>query len=240
MRRNCGTSIGFWVVATALAVCMASNLNASAQSPSEELLFLGKPGPNAISLKISVGHGKKDSFRFGEAMALDFRASRQCYVIALNVTASGDVSVIVPSGEAPDNRILPDREYTLFGPNSRVKLTADDVLKDAKIVIYACSRPINLDPLKVPPGEQITGISGSSAEQMRILTEKIKDLSRDDGFNCEILFVKPTGDSAVSLVGIGLPLPERAKSAAPPKSVKPGGVTGGQGVRTGIEKPDQR
>src|SRR5208337_3743031 len=101
---------------------------------------------------------------------------------------------------------------------------------------FACSKPINLDPLKIPAGERAIGTSRSSIEQMRILREKIEDLSRDDGFNCEIFFVKPMGDSAVSLVSIGLP--EKVKGMVPPKSVKPGGVTGGQGFTNGIEKPE--
>jgi len=228
----------FWVVGSALTVCMPYDMIALAQSQADELLFVGKPGPNAIPLQISVGNGRKVSFRFGEAMALHFRASRQCYVIAVKLSADGDASIIVPSGEPPDNRILPGKEYTLFGPHSRVKLTANEGLKDAKIIIYACSKPISLSPLRIPVGEQVIGISRSSAEQMRILREKIEDLSRDDGFNCEIFFVKAMGDSAVSLVSIGLA--EKVKGMVPPKSVKPGGVTGGQGFTNGIEKPEQR
>lgn len=237
MWRMCRRSVGFWLVASALTVCMPSNMIALAPSPADELLFVGKPGPNAISLQMSVGDGMKNSFRFGEAMALHFTASRQCYVIALNLSAGGDANIIVPSGESPDNRILPGKEYTLFGPHSRVKLTADEGIRDAKIIVYACSKPLDLAPLKIPAGEHVIVVSRSSAEQMRILREKIEDLSRDDGFNCEILFVKPMGDSAVSLVSVGLP--EKVKGMVPPKSVKPGGVTGGQGVTNGIEKPGQ-
>ena len=118
-----------------------------------------------------------------------------------------------------------------------MKFTADEGLRDGKIIIYACSKPLDLAPLKIPAGEHVIVVSRSSAEQMRILREKIEDLSRDDGFNCEILFVKPMGDSAVSLVSVGLP--EKVKGMVPPKSVKPGGVTGGQGVTNGIEKPGQ-
>jgi hypothetical protein len=238
MWRICRRLVEFWVVASALTVCMPSDMIALAQSPADELLFLGKPGPNAISLQISVGDGRKNSFRFGEAMALHFTASRRCYVIALSLSAGGDAKIIMPPGESPDNRILPGKEYTLFGPHSPVKLTADEGLRGAKIIVYACSKPLNLDPLKIPAGERMIGILRSSTEQMRILREKIENLSRDDGFSCEILFVKPEGDAALSLVSVGLP--EKIKTMVPPKSVKPGGVTGGQGLSTGIEKPDQR
>ena len=233
MWRMCRRLVEFWVVASAFTVCMPSNMIALVQSPADEFLFIGKPGPNAISLQISVGDGRKTSFRFGEAMALHFTASRQCYVIALSLSAGGDAKIIMPSGESPDNRILPGKQYTLFGPHSPVKLTADEGLRDGKIIIYACSRPFNL----IPAGEQMIGILRSSTEEMRVLRERIEDLSQDDGFNYKIFFVKPMGDSAVSLVSIGLP--EKIKSMESPKSVKPGGVTGGQGVRTGIEEPDQ-
>ena len=118
MWRMCRRLVGFWVVASAFTVCMHSNMIALVQSPADEFLFIGKPGPNAISLQISVGDGRKTSFRFGEAMALHFTASRQCYVIALSLSAGGDAKIIMPSGESPDNRILPGKQYTLFGPHS--------------------------------------------------------------------------------------------------------------------------
>jgi len=238
MKETCRRLVGFWVVAAALAICIPSDTLAQEETAADALLFLGTAGPNAIPLQISTGKDRSDTFRLGETISLNLRASRQCYVIAVILSADGDASIILPTGESPDNRILPDKEYTLLGASSRVKLTADESLRGAKIIVLAFSRPFKPGPLRVAAGERMISVPRLRGERMRILKEKIEDLSRDDGFNREIFFVKPVGDSAVSLAPIGML--EREKGVEPTKSSKPGGLTGGQGIKSEEKQPDQR
>jgi hypothetical protein len=210
-----------------IALALASDLSPQAQ----EFLAAGKRGANPIGLRVWTNKGEGETFRRGESIALNFATSRRAYVMALNVSPQGDVLVLFPSGESPDNLILPNKTYTLFGPGSSISLTVSEQTREATIVFYASSIPFSLAPLQAPPNQPLLKIPHTNAADMKILLGKLEELSRDEGFNREIVLLRPVGDTDTSIVLMGEP--------KPPKSVRPGSLTGGQGLTPGTKKPDK-
>jgi hypothetical protein len=192
--------------------------------PRQAWMSVGEKGPNEIGLKVSTQKKQGETFSEGEPIVLNFETSRKAYVMAVNVSSKGDVMVLFPNGESPDNLILPGKEYTLFGPDSSIQVAANEKIKEAVIIFYAVSKPFNLNPLKAPEGQPIIRIAHSDVAQLGIFTKKLEDLSRDEGFNRQVVVLKSAGGGGI--------LPELMA----PRSVKPGGVTGGQGLKPEVEK----
>jgi hypothetical protein len=186
--------------------------------PRQVWMSLGEKGPNAIGLKVWTQKKKDESFAEGEPIVLNFDTSRKAYVMAVNVSPKGDVVVLFPNGESPDNLIRPGKTYTLFGPDSSIQVVANEKIKEAVIIFYAASKPFKLDPLKASEDEPVIRIPHSDASQIGVLIKKIKDLSRENDFTRHIVVLKSAGGGSISL------------ELMAPKSVKPGGVTGGQGL----------
>src|SRR5271157_2462150 len=187
-------------------------------------MSIGKKGPNEIGLKVWTQKKEGQAFSEGEPIILNFETSRKAYVMAVNVSPKGDIMVLFPNGESPENLILPGKTYTLFGPDSSIQVTANEKIKDAVIIFYAASKPFKLDPLKAPEGEPVIRIPHSDTDQLGVLSKKLEDLSDDEGFNSQVVVLKSAGSGGVSL------------KLMAPRSVKPGGVTGGQGLKPQEEK----
>ncbi|MGO9571704.1 MAG: DUF4384 domain-containing protein [Desulfomonilaceae bacterium] len=192
--------------------------------PRQVWMSAGTKGANEIGLKVWTQKKQNETFSEGEPIVLNIETSRKAYVMALNVSPKGDVMVLFPNGESPDNLILPGKTYTLFGPDSNIQVTANEKIKEAAIIFYAASKPFNLDPLKAPEGEPVIRIAHSDAAQLRALTKKLENLSHDEGFNRQVVVLKSAGSGRISL------------ELMAPKSVKPGGVTGGQGLKLEEER----
>jgi len=196
----------------------------TASDPRQFWMSDVKKGPNEIGLRVWTQKNKDEKFTQGESIILNFETSRRAYVAAVNVSPKGDVMVLFPNGESPDNFILPGKTYTLFGQDSSIQVTANEKIKEAVIIFYAASKPFKLDPLKAPEGEPVIRIAHSDAAQLAMLTKKLEDLSQDEGFNRQVVVLKSAGNGGISL------------ELMAPKSVKPGGVTGGQGLKPEAEK----
>lgn len=228
------TSKGLILSAVALAASIAPMTFARDREISpqaQELLAAGKIGSDPIGLRIWTQKGEGEAFRPGESVVLNFATSRKAYVMVLNVSPQGDVLVLFPSGESPDNLILPDKTYTLFGPGSSISLIMSEQTREATIVFYASSIPFSLAPLQARPGQPFLKIPHTNAADMKILIGKLEELSRDQAFNREVALLRPVGDTDSSIVLMGGP--------KPPKSTKPGSLTGGQGLTPGAEKPER-
>ncbi len=191
----------------------------STSDPRQVWMPVGKKGPNEIGLKVWTQKKEGEPFSQGEPIILNFETSRKAYVMALNVSPKGDVMVLFPNGESPDNLILPGKTYTLFRPDSALKVTASDKIKEAVIIFYASSKPFKLDPFKISESEPVIRIPHTDTERVAALAAKIENLAQDEGYNRQAIVLKASGDSAVSL------------QLMAPRSVKPGGVTGGQGLK---------
>ncbi len=196
----------------------------SSSDPRQVWMTAGKKGPNEIGLKVWTQKKQGEAFGEGEPIILNFRTSRKAYVMAVNVSPKGDITVLFPNGESPDNLILPSKTYTLFGPDSNIQVTANQKIKEAVIIFYAASKPFNLDPLKASESKPVIRIPHSDTAQVAVLTAKIESLAQDDGFNRQAVILKAAGSSGITL------------EIMAPKSVKPGGVTGGQGQQPEEEK----
>ncbi len=192
--------------------------------PRQVWMSLGTKGADEIGLKVWTQKKENEAFLEGEPIVLNFETSRKAYVMAVNVSPKGDVMVLFPNGESPDNLILPGKTYTLFGPDSSIQVTANEKIKEAVIIFYAASKPFKLDPLKAPEGQPVIRIAHSDAAQLGTLTKKLENISHDEGFNRQVVVLKSAGSGGISL------------ELMAPKSVKPGGVTGGQGVKPEAEK----
>ncbi|MGO9570576.1 MAG: DUF4384 domain-containing protein [Desulfomonilaceae bacterium] len=192
--------------------------------PRQVWMSVGQKGPNEIGLKVWTQKKHNEAFAEGEPIVLNFATSKKAYVMAVNVSPKGDVMVLFPNGESPDNLILPGTTYTLFGPDSSIQVTANEKIKEAVIIFYAASKPFKLDPLKAPEGQPVIRIAHSDAAQIGVLSKKLKDLSHNEGFTRQIVVLKSVGGGGISL------------ELMAPKSVKPGGVTGGQGLTPEKEK----
>jgi hypothetical protein len=227
MKASLWKTIGVLALLTGVVVWVPIVAPASPEDtsdPRQVWMSVGEKGPNEIGLKVWTQKKQDETFSEGEPIFLNFETSRKAYVMALNVSSKGDVMVLFPNGESPDNLILPGKTYTLFGPDSSIQVTANEKIKEAVIIFYAASKPFNLDPLKAPAGQPVIRIAHSDVAQLGILSKKLKDLSHDQGFNRQVVVLKSTGDGGISL------------ELMAPKSVKPGGVTGGQGLKPEVEK----
>jgi hypothetical protein len=207
-----------WV--TIVAVAGPENTS----DPRQVWMSVGEKQSNEIGLKVWTQKKQNEAFAEGEPIVLNFETSQKAYVMAVNVSSKGDVMILFPNGESPDNLILPGKTYTLFGPESSIQVTANEKIKEAVIIFYAASKPFNLDPLKAPEGQPVIRIAHSDVAQLGILTKKLKDLSHDEGFNRQIVVLKSAAGGGISL------------ELMAPRSVKPGGVTGGQGLTPETEK----
>ncbi len=210
------------ILLNSIAVFAASESN---PDPRQVWMSVGKKGPNEIGLKVWTQKKGGEAFSEGEPIVLNFETSRKAYVMALNVSPKGDVMVLFPNGESPDNLILPGKTYTLFGPDSSIQVTANEKIKEAVIIFYAASKPFKLDPLKASESQPVIRIPHTDTAQVAALTAKIEDLAQDDGFNRQAVILKAAGSSGITL------------ELMAPKSVKPGGVTGGQGLKPEEGKP---
>jgi hypothetical protein len=205
------------ILFNSIAVFAASESN---PDPRQVWMSVGKKGPNEIGLKVWTQKKQGEAFSQGEPIILNFETSQRAYVMALNVSPKGDVMVLFPNGESPDNLILAGKTYTLFGPDSSIQVTASDKVKEAVIIFYASSKPFNLDPFNVSESQPVIRIPHTDTAQVAALTAKIENLAQDEGFNRQAVILKAAGSSGITL------------ELMAPKSVKPGGVTGGQGLKS--------
>ncbi len=154
---------------------------------------------------------------------LHMKASHEAYIVAIYVSSKGDAVVLFPNGQTPDNRIIPEKEYTLFGEGSGIKLKVSDKMKEGQIVFFASSTPFKLAPLKPREGQACIKIAGSAAKELGVLKQRIEKLASDKGFNRIVLQLRAEGGEGVSLNLMGLPTSVT--------SDKPEGITGVQGEK---------
>ncbi|MBI5251256.1 MAG: DUF4384 domain-containing protein, partial [Desulfomonile tiedjei] len=114
---------------------------------SEDLLSLGTLGPSPIALSVWTNQPPGYKFKAGDRVVIYFKVDRDCYVTALNISTQGDVTVLFPSKEHPDNHVKAGEQYSLFGDDSRIRLVMGTGLPEVKTVFYATSEPVSLDPL---------------------------------------------------------------------------------------------
>jgi hypothetical protein len=187
------------------------------------------PGPKAADLKVWTEKAKEEWAKAGIPAIVRVKSSEKGYLTAIYVSPSGDLIVLLPNKEMPSDMILPDKDYTLFGPESPVRLKPSEMAKDAKIIFCVSAHPLQLAPLPIPSGEIFARIPLSSSQDRKTLEQKLKALSKDTNFNLKALTLadRKKKDSRLDL----MTLPTEITSS------KPVGVTGTHGAKDKIVGP---
>ena len=214
------------VLAASLLLILAGlALAADTQQPAAKLENVGTISQNAIDLKVSLEKGTGGASKDASPPVVKLKAARDAYVTAIYFSDTGDATVLLPNREISDCRFLQGKEYTLFGPESSVKLAADKQQQKARIVFYVTPTPFKLDPLAIPQGQDFLSISAGAEKELSALCGKLEAASKEDGFNRKVLALKASKkDDAYGLMG----LPSEAKSG------RPQSVTGIQGLKGNI------
>jgi hypothetical protein len=205
---------------------------ASSVKESERLLTVGAIGPAAIDLAVWTNQPSAHKFKAGDRVIIYFKADRDCYVTALNVSTQGDVSVLFPTREHPDNFVKAGDQYSLFGDDSSVRLVMGKGIPEVKMVFYVTSQRVALDPLKIPEDKPVLQIPGRDKESMLIIADKLEKASLVQGFNRLIVDIKSENEEGPGLKLMG-PLKSVPSDA---KSERPESLTGVQGVKPETER----
>jgi hypothetical protein len=224
---------GLLIVWLMVAGCFGEDRGGPKQS--ENLLNLGKIGTGPINLSVWTNKPAGQKFKTGDRVVIYFKADKDCYVTALNVSAQGDVAVLLPSKEHPDNFIKAGQEYSLFGNDSRVRLEMGKGLPEVKAVFYVTSQPISLDPLRIPEDRLVLQIPHTDKESLGIVAARIEKASAASGFNRVTLAIKSEAPGGPNLKLMG-PAP-RALPSKPPGE-PPEGLTGTAPSRSDSERPE--
>lgn len=201
---------------------LAASADQASQS-ARDILNVGEPGPRAIGLTIRTDTPEGQPLKAGDSVVLHVKASRECYIAAIYISAHGDAVILFPNDKTPDNFVKPDKEYTLFGKDSGISLKVGDKMKQGHIVFFASSQPFNTNPLKAVDGKACVTVAPRADEDIRVLKSKIDTLAKDEGFNKIVLQLKAEGAKGNSFNLMGLP--------SSVSSDKPEGITGVQGLK---------
>jgi len=223
--------IALLLILSCCLICLPiSGLAVSGDSGQiESKLLPSGPGPKAQELKVWTEKAKEEWARAGIPAIVRVKSSEKGYLTAIYVSPSGDLIILLPNKEMQSDVILPDKDYTLFGPESPVRLKLSEMAKDAKIIFCVSAQPLQLAPLPISSGETFARIPSSSSQDMETLRQKLEALSKDPNFNFKVLTLRDRKekDSRLDL----MTLPTGVTSS------KPVGVTGAPGAKDKIVGP---
>jgi Domain of unknown function (DUF4384) len=204
----------------------------AAANSAHLLTTLGEIGPDAVKLKVWTNKPPDSVFKMGDRVIIHFVADRDCHLAVLNVSKAGNVAVLFPNRETPDNSIKGGVEHTLFGDDSSMKLVMSQGISEATTVFYVSAEPFSLDPLKISEGKAVVKLSAED-KGLKILIGTLRQVSKKSGYNRVLLSIKgPKKAQGLRLMG---PSPRKA---APHKSDSeiPETVTGAQGLKPQLDK----
>lgn len=213
-----------WVIGLTVAVSLtaiAATSAAQSSAAGRSLLSIGTVGPDAIGFKVWTDPGSGAPLKTGDRVAIHFIADRDCYVLAANVSPKGDVAIIFPNREQPDNSVRANKEYTLFGTDSQFKLVFGEGISKAQLVFYVSPKPIELKPLETSKAQDLVVIPAQEKEKLDIFRSKIEELSKLSGFNRKTVSLTGGKKGKMGLRLMGAP--------GKPMSEGPGSVTGTRG-----------
>jgi hypothetical protein len=213
-----------------VSICVSQDK--AAANSAHLLTTLGEIGPDAVKLKVWTNKPPDYVFKMGDRVIFHFVADRDCHLAVLNVSRAGNVAVLFPNREFPDNSIKRGVESTLFGDDSHMKLVMSEGISEATTVFYVSAEPFSLDPLKIPEGKAIIKLSAADKD-LKILTDTLRQVSKKPGYNRVLLSIKGMREAQdLKLMG-----PSRPKAAPHrPESDVPETVTGAQGLKPQLDK----
>lgn len=229
MLKHIGTRIEYGVLVIAIALfATASCFAQGTQTPAQtrDLSGIGNVGPKAIPLKVWTDTPEGASVKPGDSIVVHLQAGEKAYLTAVYLSGSGNTIILIPNAEASESLLLPNTEYTLFGDDSRLKLTVDKKMKEGKIVFYVSPVPFSLNEFKPEPGKACVIIAPDAKDRLDLLQSKLEAMAKDQGFNRVALSLKANGKKGMSLNLMGIP--------GAIKSETPETMTGVQGMRPAV------
>jgi hypothetical protein len=223
-------------IAAVLAILASPGLGSQTEPADlvDSLPTLGTVGPNPINIKVWTNRPPEEKFIAGDRVIIHFTADRPCYVIVVNVSQTGDVAILFPNRENADNFVEADKQYSLFGEHSKVRLVMGKGLMEAKTILFVSSEPVPLEPLQIPDDGLVIKIPRYADADLKVLAEKIDKMASAPGYNRILLTVKGDSSETPDLKLMGPPLHKRVPSKS--ESDPPETITGSQGIKS---KADQ-
>jgi hypothetical protein len=107
--------------------------------PLTKILNLKQDKP---SFNIDIWTDKK-RYRAGEVIRFFFRTDRDCYLTLIDYETSGAIKVLFPNLFHQSNYIKEGRTYSIFDPESEVKLTVEPPTGIEKVKAIATTEPLS-------------------------------------------------------------------------------------------------
>lgn len=190
----------------------------------DPFLSVGKIRPDAIPFSVWTTPPQDSQLKAGDRVTVHFKAESSCYLVVANVSEKGDVTIVFPNKETPDNAMEAGKEYTLFGDESKLKLVVGQKVARTNLVFYVSSRPLTF--VRIPIKRLVMRIQSDRKEALQSLRQQIEKIAETKGFNRKVLAIKTDRIGAANLKLMGGKV-----KGAPWKdtSETPESVTGTQG-----------
>lgn len=180
-------------------------VSAAEQSPSikNPFLSIGVINQDAIKFQVRTDGPADHALKAGDRVVVHFKAEKPCWLVVVNVASSGDLTVIFPNRDKPDNAIEAGKEYTLFGEDSKLRLVIGKKVQETNLVFYVSPEPISL--VKIPDSQAVMRIPASAADQQQAFKEGLEKIADKPGFNRQVLAIKSDANGAADLRLMGGP-----------------------------------
>ena len=186
MKRNafthtvCGIALALTV--PSLVALFAPTAWGTEGHPAFELLKVGNPAAGTPDLKISTHRPASPGFMPGDRLTVQLTARKPLYLLAINVTSKGTVTLLFPNRTRPDSRLEPGKQYSLFAEDSGVSLVLGDQADGGGTVFYTSRQPIDLSALKLPDKGACMTFSETSGKPLSIVRKALAALAGTKGF----------------------------------------------------------
>lgn len=216
-------------------------------------LCVGHNGPRAVKLEVRTEQIPDKPVKVGDFLPVTLKADRDCYLTVMRVSGGGDVEVLFPNRQQPDNLLTGDREYSLFGEGAGIRMTGGEGGAPDRILFLATGNRIALD---LPDGSDKQGtlnVTRGEPTVLEALKKRLACMADDPAFCRHVLTLKSETRLTPKLRLMGKPKEKRtpADTSLPPEgtvgtqggrdtSRLPEGTTGTQGVQEGVGKPGKQ
>lgn len=213
MKKNALThKICVWLLVMMIPAMVAplwATASGTADHPAFQLLKIGKRATGAVDLKVSTQRPPSPGFMPGDRLSVQLTARKALYLLAVNVSSKGTVTILFPNSTMPDSKLEPGKEYSFFAKDSNMSLVLGDQSDGGGTVLYMSRQPVNLSPLQFPKEGACISFSGESKQELAVIRKALTALAGTKGFrrmdlppfkddqgnryNLEVIRTGPTG-----------------------------------------------
>jgi hypothetical protein len=197
------------------------------------VLSASDPGPEKIGLQVWSDLSSGEAPTEGDRLIITLQAADDGYLTIIGALSDGTTMVLFPNEKQPNNAIYANITYTFFGDDSPAHLRFGGSVAASRLLFFINSKQVALDWSKINNGKRLVRIPPTSVDEIKILTDAIAAISKDDKFNRIELPIGTDGKGR----DFELIQPAEPSGKRPPKHVpgtletkRPGTVTGTQGV----------